>query len=107
MLLKRVPAGEIGVGMPGALRPAVQAAFASIVMHYQGRRRDSLMPQVQTRLEEAVSAALHNGSRVDGDAVIRCTRGAGRGFGVRASDTALDVVQVSPETGRTFTVINP
>ena len=57
MLLKRVPAGELGAGMPGALRPAVQAAFASIVMHYQGRRRDSLMPQVQTRLEEAVSAA--------------------------------------------------
>ena len=55
------------------------------------RREAEAMRRLALR-EEAVSAALHNGSRVDGDAVIRCTRGAGRGFGVRASDTALVLI---------------
>ena len=57
LLLKQVPGGELGAGMPGPLRPAVRAAFASIVMHYKARRNDSQMPEVQARLEDAVKRA--------------------------------------------------
>ena len=54
VLPKKVPDGELGAGMPGALRPAVRAAIASVVMHYKARHRDSQMPAVQARLGDAV-----------------------------------------------------
>ena len=44
-------------GTPGALRPAVLCAFASLVMHYEERSKNGFFLPVQVKLETAVSKA--------------------------------------------------
>lgn len=75
---------------------AAGIAIGWVLHELWGRTKASREAEAMRRLSEreaAVSAALAKGE-VDGDAVVSCTRGDGRTFGISRSDTALVLIDM-------------
>lgn len=82
---------------------ASAAAFAAGVVlvemwHRTRARREAAAMQRRSLAEAQISALLAEGDgTADGDACVECTRGEGRKFGIRTSDTALVLIDMQAD----------
>lgn len=89
--MKASTAAAMGVGVGIGI-----GLVATKIWQRASRRREAEAMRMLSEREAAVSAALGTGAR-DGDAVVECTRGDGRTFGVSQSDTALVLIDMQSD----------